>query len=169
MKKITGVVAFLMVVYSLSAQTSINKAQAMFIYNFTRLIEWPANYKTGPFVIGVYGSTSTFDELESYCSNKAVGSQTISIKKFASISEIGVCHILFVPLNKAKELAEIQGNMNAKSTLIISEKSGAIESGAAINFLIIGDKLKFEIKPANATAKKINMSSKLNEMAYKVY
>jgi hypothetical protein len=53
--------------------------------------------------------------------------------------------------------------------LIICEKNGAIDDGAAVNFIVVGDKLKFEIKPATAESKQIKMSSKLNEMAFKVY
>jgi hypothetical protein len=59
MKKFLGMVLScvfiqISVVDKLTAQTSISQAQAVFIYNFTRLIEWPTEYKTGEFVIGVY-------------------------------------------------------------------------------------------------------------------
>jgi hypothetical protein len=141
----------------------------MFIYNFSRLIEWPANYKTGPFIIGVIGNSETLSELEAYTANKSVGSQEIKIKKFNIPAEIATCHILFVPYSKTKLVPEIIQRIGNNSTLIITEKNGAIDLGATFNFIVIGDKLKFEIKPDNAKSKGINMSSKLNEMAYKVY
>ena len=151
------------------AQEEISKAQAMFIYNFSRLTEWPANYKSGPFIIGVLGSSSTFDELESYVIGKKVGAQPISVVKFASAADITNCHILFIPFSKTKMLPNILPVLEGKSSLIITEKNGAIEDGSAINFTIIGDKLKYEFKPENATKYQIKCSSKLNEMALKVY
>jgi len=171
MKKSFTVLIFFIVVTVSSAfsQTGIPKAQALFIYNFSRLIEWPANYKTGPFVIGSVGTSSTLDELTSYTTGKMVGSQPISVKKFDSPADISTCHILFVPYNKTRELPEIISQLQNKSTLIIAEKNGAIDDGAAINFVIIGNKLKFEIKPDNATKYNIKLSSKLSEMAYKAY
>jgi hypothetical protein len=169
MKRATSIIALLFILTSLRSQTSIPNAQAMFIYNFSRLIEWPANYKTGPFVIGVVGSSATLTELQNYTASKTVGSQQIMVKKFESAAEIGVCHILFVPFAKTKMLPEINQSIGSKSTLIICEKNGAIDGGAAINFVIVADKLKFEVKPTNATSKNINMSSKLSEMAYKTY
>ncbi len=153
----------------MNSQTGIPRAQAMFIYNFSRLVEWPTSYKSGQFVIGVFGASATFNELTSYTANKAVGSQKIVVKKFESAAEIGQCHILFVPFNKTKQMSEITSTLGSKSTLLICEKNGAVDSGAAINFIVIGDKLKFEVSMDNATSKNIKMSSKLSEMAFKSY
>ena len=169
MKKLIVLLSVWLFLSSMSSQTGIPRAQAMFIYNFSRLIEWPQDYKTGSFVIGVLGGSQTLGELQNYTANKTVGSQKILIKKFASPAEIATCHILFIPFGKTKLLPEINQALAGKSTLIISEKNGAIDDGAVINFVIIGDKLKFEIKPSSATSRKINMSSKLNEMAHKVF
>jgi hypothetical protein len=169
MRKIFFVLLCIVIGTNTYTQTGIPKAQAMFIYNFSRLIEWPASYKSGPFIIGVLGSSATFDELESFVVGKNVGTQPISVVKFASTADISTCHILFIPFSKTKELATILPKLQGKSSLIITEKNGAIEEGSAINFSVIGDKLKFEFKPDNATKYQIKLSSKLNEMAFKVY
>jgi len=169
MKRLTGLAIAIILLTSMSSQTGIPRAQAMFIYNFSRLIEWPANYKSGPFVIGVLGSSQTLSELQAYTANKTVGAQKITVKRFNSPAEIATCHILFVPFGKTKQLPEVTQALGNKSTLIISEKNGATDDGAALNFVIIGDKLKFEVKSSNATSRNIKMSSKLSEMAYKTY
>lgn len=151
------------------AQTGIARAQAMFIYNFSRLIEWPAEYKSGPFVIGVLGNAQIVDQLKTYTGGKSVGSQPITVKVFDSPASISACQILFVPYANTRDLPQINQQINGKSTLIITEKNGAIDEGSAINFVIVGDKLKFELAPGNATRFSIKISSKLSEMAYKVY
>lgn len=151
------------------AQTDISRAEALFIYNFSRLIEWPQNYKSGPFVIGVLGDSPVYDQLEGFTKGKQVGSQPIQVKKFNSAAEISICHILFIPFSETKNLPSVTPKLSGKSTLVITEKSGGIEGGAGINFVVVGDKLKFELSPANVSSKSIKLSSKLNEMAYKVY
>lgn len=151
------------------AQTGIPKAQAMFIYNFSRLIEWPASYKTGSFVIGVLGSGEIISELEAYTAGKSVGSQAIIVKQYKEAGDVDKCHILFVTYSKTKNLSELENVLNNKSTLIITEKNGAVTEGSAINFLVVGDKLKFEISQGNATRYGIKCSAKLTEMAYKTY
>ena len=146
-------------------QSTIPKAQTMFIYNFSRLIEWPPNSRSGNFVIGVFGATEITMELELYTKGKKVGTRDIVIHRYKTLEEISDCHILFVPFERTKRMTEILNQLNGKSTLIITEKTGALNDGAAINFLLIEDKLKFEIKPDNASKYGIKLSSKLQEMS----
>ena len=152
-----------------NAQTGIAKAQAMFIYNFSRLIEWPASYKTGSFVIGVLGTGEIINELEAYTVGKRVGSQPIVVKQYREPAEVDKCHILFVTFSKTKVIGEVVNQLRNKSTLLITEKNGAVEEGSAINFVLVGDRLKFEISQGNATKYGIKYSSKLTEMAFKSY
>lgn len=169
MRRVLVIAVIGLFTFNLFAQTEIPRAQAMFIYNFSRLIEWPSEYKSGPFVIAVVGSCQALNELESFAAGKNVGSQPIAVKKVDLTEEVPNCHILFIPFGKTRELAAILPKFQGKSTLIITEKNGSIESGAAINFVVVGDKLKFEIKPGNITKYNMKVSSKLNEMAFKVY
>jgi hypothetical protein len=136
------------------SQTSVVQAQASFIYNFTRYIEWPAANKSGDFVIGVFASSPMYNELQSFTTNKKVGSQNIVVKKIKSVDEINGVHILFVPFEKTKELSSIEGKI-------------AIEQGATINFILAEDnKLKYETKTSNATKIGLKCNSVLETMAY---
>ncbi|MBP1668288.1 MAG: YfiR family protein [Bacteroidetes bacterium] len=168
MKKAFILVFIMAVISNMSySQMGIPKAQAMFIFNFCRLIEWPASYRTGTFKIAVLGTSAVADELEVYTQGKKIGSQEIQIIRFKSPEEINSCHILFVPFARSKQLTEISSACNSagKSILIITEKNGALNEGSAINFIIQEDKLKFELKGENASKYGIKVSSKLQEMA----
>lgn len=153
----------------LHGQASVAQAQAVFIYNFTRLIEWPSDYKSGDFVIGIYNAGDMFSELKSFTNGKTVGSQSISVVKFVSAQTISKCHILFVPYSKTKELSAILGTLAGSKTLIITEKKGGLEEGATINFVIVEDKLKFELKVSNATKLGLKVSQNLENMAIAKY
>ena len=165
MKKIFTTLLALLFVTNAYMQTTIPKAQTLFIYNFSRLIEWPANYRTGPFVIGILGTSEVANELVIYTKGKKVGTQDITIMHYKTPQEIANCHILFVPYSRTKQMPELIGALGGKSTLIITEKNGALDEGAAINFVILGDKMRFELKPENATKFGIKFSSKLQEMS----
>jgi hypothetical protein len=165
MKKFVTTLIALFFVTAAYVQTTIPKAQTLFIYNFSRLIEWPASYRTGSFVIGILGSSEVAAELESYTKGKKVGAQVIEIMRYKTPEEINNCHILFVPFSKTKQVPEIIATLNGKSTLIITEKSGALDEGAAINFVVMADKMKFELKAENASKYGIKFSSKLSEMS----
>ena len=137
----------------------------MFIYNFSRLIQWPPAYSSGDFVVGVLGNSAVFNELESFTAGKKVGAQSFSIVKFKDVSEISKCNILFVSFGKSGDIETITSKLSGQSTLIISEKKGGIDSGSAINFIVENDKLKFEMKPSNASKYDLKVSSTLSNMA----
>jgi hypothetical protein len=163
------VLTFLVLVITgnfLYSQMGIPKAQAMFIFNFSRLVEWPVAYRSGAFTIGILGSSTVADELELYTKGKKVGSQDVQIVHYKAIEDLNLCHILFVPFSKSKQLPDILRITQGKSILIVTEKSGALTEGSSINFIIQEDKLKFEMKAENASKRGIKISSKLEEMAF---
>ena len=129
------------------------------------MIEWPAAYRTGDFVIGILGTAEVAGELESYTKGKKVGTQNILIMRYKTPAEIQQCHILFVPFVRTKQLSEVIATLGSKSTLIITEKTGALGEGSAINFVILEDRMKFELKPENANKYGIKFSAKLQEMS----
>lgn len=98
-----------------------------------------------------------------------VGAQPIKIIKFGSSAEISKCHILFVSFGKTKEIQEIVTKLGGGSTLIVSENKSAIEKGASVNFVILEDKLKFELKTSNANAVGLKIHSNLENMASSKY
>jgi hypothetical protein len=163
--KILLIISFVFFYSKTFAQTSVAEAQAIFMYNFTRLIEWPADCKSGDFVIGVYGSPDVYVQLNNYMTGKKVGSQPIKVFKFTYITDITKCHILFVSLNKTKDMSTLMGIVGNNKTLLITEKRGALSEGAAINFVVIDDKLKFELKVSNAAKSGLKVHSNLEAMA----
>ncbi|HLO57161.1 MAG TPA: YfiR family protein [Bacteroidales bacterium] len=165
MKKISTLLIAILITTSAYMQTSIPKAQSLFIYNFSRMIEWPASYRTGNFIIGILGTSEVAGELESYTKGKKVGAQDIQVIRYKTPQEIQQCHILFVPFVRTKQLPEVVSLLAGKSTLIITEKTGALTEGSAINFVILEDKMKFELKAENANKFGIKFSAKLQEMS----
>jgi hypothetical protein len=147
------------------SQTTIPAAQSMFVYNFTRFIEWPESAKSGSFVITIIGNSDIADELDRFCAGKKVGLQNIVIKKVKEVEEISTSQILFISYNRSSKIAEIISKISGTSTLLIGEKSGLCASGVAVNFILDGDKLKFELKVANATKNGLKVNSKLESMA----
>ena len=166
MKK-TGIIvlAFFMLSMVTKSEAQIEKLKSAFIYNFAKGTEWPASYKSGDFVIGILGKTPVSGELKKIAGARKIGAQKMTIKEFASAGSISKCHVLFVSEGSSGELASAVGKVG--STLIITEKSGLTKSGSAINFVLQGSKLRFEMNKANATSKKLKISGALEKMALK--
>ncbi|MCH8902853.1 MAG: YfiR family protein [Bacteroidetes bacterium] len=141
------------------------KIKAIFLYNFTKYIVWPADYKEGDFIIGVLGESSLINELSKMAQTKKVGRQNIVIKKYNSVNEIGKCHILCIPQESSTSLNEVIKKLNGNSTLIITNKEGLAKKGAAINFKVEASKQRFELNTANATKYNLKVSANLSALA----
>jgi hypothetical protein len=155
--------------YQASDYDTNAKMKAVFIYNFTKLIEWPESYKQGNFVIGLLGPASVTDELVSMATTKKAVNQTIEIKKFNSASEITNCHILYVSKSKSSELSQIISKTKGKSTLIVTEENGYAKQGAGISFVVVDNKQKFELNKSIIQERNMMVGSNLMSLATEVY
>ncbi len=164
MKKLSLIIVLFLSV-SIYSNAQIPKLQSIFIYNFTKYIEWPASYNTGNFVIGVLGQSPLIKELNNLSKLKKAGNQPIVITRFHNVEEISKCNILFVPTNKSSQINDITNKLKGKSTLIITEKKGMAKQGAGINFVIIDNKQRFELNKANILKCNLKVSPSLVNLA----
>lgn len=169
-----GIISFVCIAFLASSfvitQSEVEEyaAKAAFIYNFTKFVEWEDNAmnNASTFNIGVLGDSPILKPLQDLSVNKRINNKKINIVKYASISDVKSCHILFIPETTSSEIIkESIESSSIKSTLIISEKSGELENGSAINFLLVNSKIKFEINLNSLSKNNIKASSQLLKLA----
>ncbi len=145
------------------------KIKAIYIYNFTKYIEWPDTYKEGNFVVGVLGtSIPLVNELNKMASSKTVGTQKFEIKSVASAAECAKCHIVYILSDNSAQLPDVIGKVKGKSALIVTDKSGLATKGSGINFFVDGNKQKIELNRSNIEKYKLKVASTLVEMSVQV-
>lgn len=140
------------------------KFKALFMYNFTKNIDWPSGMKSGNFVIGVLGESSIAKEMKIIGEKKKIGNQNLVVISYKNVNEIGDCHIVFVSAGKCKDFSSLLTKCSVKNILIISEKEGAIQMGAGINYVKDGNKIKFEINPKNIEKYGLKVSTSLIQL-----
>jgi hypothetical protein len=167
-KKLLTVISFSLLL-SINAfgqfEQSVAKIKVAFIYNFTRLVEWPADYHQGDFVIGVINASPALLTELNTLTQKVSGNQRFVIKNFKSAEEIDKCNILFIPEASNNLLAEVIKKLHGTSTLLITEFEGDAKKGAVINFIVKDNKQAFELNKANAEKCHLNISSSLRTLA----
>lgn len=147
----------------LFAQNAVHY-QALFVYNFTRYIQWPSSSNSPEFVIGVLGKSDIYGELKTLVSNKKVGLSTIVVKQFVNASEIGKCQILLVSNEVSSQVPQLASEFQKKNTLIITERSGLSRKGAGICFALEDGKQKFEISKTNVEKTGLMVNNQLIDM-----
>lgn len=138
-----------------------DKFKSIFIYNFTKLIEWPADKQSAEFIITVYGNSGITSELKALAAKMKVNNKPIVIKQVTGLSPVPVTHILYICKDKTTDLSANSSNMINKNILIITEKPSACNAGSAINFVSNAGNLGFEINPANVEKAGLKVSSQL--------
>ncbi len=167
MKKLAVVLITLILASSISTAQNTAKLQSIFIYNFIKLIEWPASYKSGTFNITVLGNDQIYTELMNLAKVKKAGSQTIKVKKINSLGELANPHILYIPKTKGSKVSDAKTSIGSKATLLISDTNNGTGKGSDINFVVVGNKPKFEIKTSSAQSKGLKISSNLVNLGIK--
>ena len=159
---------FMFTVFAVSnyGQVVVSKAQANFIYNFTKFFDWPQTEKTGDFIIGVLGSRNLATELEKVTDGKRNVTQNIVVKYFNNYDNVSKCHVIFIDALKKKHISEIH-KKTGMHCLIISDAFSSIEKGAIIQFVLDSDRLIYEFSKGNALKHGLKFHSKVSEMASK--
>ncbi len=147
----------------------VSKGKAIFIYNFTRYFEWPEKMKSGNFIIQVIGSNPNINqELNKMAAIKQVGNQKLEIRVSNAIDVSLKPHIIYL-LNDASDLLkEVAAKFRGKGALIVTEKNGLARMGAAINFVAVDNKQKFEYNKSNAVLAGLKTSDELKNLAIAV-
>lgn len=147
------------------AQTNTHKYQSVFIYSFTRHIQWPEADADGEFNISVLGDSDIMQELNYMAQTKKVGARSIKVTRVNSVDDIKKCHILYIPQNMSSQLAGALAKAGVYSTLVITEEPGLGAKGSHINFIIKDGKLAFELNQGALDKQGLKASMEITRLA----
>lgn len=161
MKRTLILFSMLCIIGTLSVFAQKERFKALFIYNFTKNIEWPAGAKTNQFVIVVIGNSELITELETIAQTQRVGTLPIKVINYTNIENLNGCHLVYLSPAKSAMLPTLLTNVSGKSTLVVSDGKNLATKGSGISFIQDGDKLKFEVSRKNIEKQGLKSSSAL--------
>ena len=168
-----GALAILLTAPGHAAPLEEYTAKAGFIFNFLKFIDWPSTAflsESDPFqlcVVSPEDVTGSFRSLEKHTA-KGRAIKVTALERVHHDS-IDACNILFFT-EAAEHSAEILRRFRSdRPVLIIGETPHFARDGGMINFVIVDNRVKFEINIASARARHLNISSKLSSLAVEVF
>src|SRR5258708_15173874 len=75
------------------------QVKAVFLFNFTQFVEWPANAfpaQQSPLVIGVLGDDPFGPYLDETVQGEKVNGHPLIVRRFNDVEDAKSCHILFI-------------------------------------------------------------------------
>lgn len=139
---------------SIGNTQSSYRYETMFVYNFTKYIEWPGS-QTDSFVIGIVGDDGVFEKFKAFFAGRSKSGKAISVQKITGSSESGKCDIIYLAKGSGANMKDFSAAAVQNSALLITEKPGSIASGSMINLILVDGKIKFEL--SEETTKKANL------------
>lgn len=141
------------------------QVKAAFLYQFVNFVEWPPHaLRNHTIIIGVLGDSPIAEALTAIEGEEAKG-RTVTVKRFKELDDLEFVHILFISPDATGRLKEIRKRLAGSSTLEVSEVAGFARNGGMINFITVGNKIRFEINVEAAEQARLKISSQLLKLA----
>ncbi len=145
-----------------------NQIKALFLFNFTQFVKWPAGTfknEASPFVIGVVGKNIFGSRLEEICKGEKFDGRDILVKYYERLPEnVSDCQILFIE-KSFPQLKESIVDTRAKAILTVSDGEHFMEHSGILRFYLEESKMRLEINQDIAVESGLEISSKLLRLA----
>jgi serine phosphatase RsbU (regulator of sigma subunit) len=160
-KKLSYIILFLILNYSLSAQTTgfDNSIRALYILDISKYVEWDDNIQSkADFIIGILGTDTDFYwELFNMAKTRQfIQNKPIKILLFRDINNIEKSQVLYVNIREGFKIKQVLDKTKGNNTLVISEGYEFQES--MLNFIVVGGQPRFEVNEQRLNEEKLKVS-----------
>jgi len=142
--------------------------KAAFLYKFGGFVEWPSaafESPESPTRLCIVGNDPFGPALDKVVEGQHIGTRTIVVERLEAIHSNSGCQILFVASADEKKAAEALMAVRGESVLTITDGARSPEATGIINFVIMDNRVRFEIDDKAASVNGVVISSKLLDLA----
>ncbi|NJN27893.1 MAG: YfiR family protein [Cyclobacteriaceae bacterium] len=144
------------------AQANIYKLHSLFLYNFTKHIQWQE--VGNEFTIGVFGNDIALKEVKSNFDGKKFSGKDIKVINIAGVGDANSSQLVYFPKSNKGKILDLFESADKSNTLFVSEDD-FIVNGMPIIFTVKADKLGFRVSKSNLDASGLKISSSLLSLA----
>jgi hypothetical protein len=145
---------------------ALSALKAAYTFHFLNLVQWEGERARR--TLCVIGDSEAGDQMLDTLENKTVHGLTIHVRRLSSDSATRPrCDALYIPGSSAASAATLLKRFR-DSTLMISDIPHFVEDGGVIGFVVVGDRLRFDVNQRAAKNRRLKISAKLLELAREV-
>jgi YfiR/HmsC-like len=145
--------------------------KAAFLHKFFHFVEWPPQVlgqAPAPLRVGVLGADALADELSQVVAARPIAGRPIVVQKLQAGAALSDLHVLFVGRSQSARMPQISAALKNQPLLLVSESDDAFAGGSAINFVVVEDKVRFDVALYRAEQLGLKISARLLTAARKV-
>jgi YfiR/HmsC-like len=149
------------------------EVEAAYLSNFGRFVEWPAragapehaSSEKDPFYVCVLGQDPFGPLLDAALKGEAIGGEALAARRIATAADASSCRIVFIGAAKESEVKGILAGLRNSSALTVGDSFDFTRQGGMIQFVLEGNRVRFEINLAAAQRAGLTLSSQLLKVA----
>jgi hypothetical protein len=144
--------------------------KATFLTKFAAFVDWPAGSfagETAPFHLCLVGADPYGGRIEQAIAGQSVGRHPIVLQRLEKVERGSGCHALFVSGSSSQDVAAALEAVEGTPTLTVTDSALAPEAGI-VHFVIVDDRVSFDIDNVAAARNHLTISSKLLALARRV-
>lgn len=145
--------------------------KAAYLYHFVQYVTWPAEaFASGdsPLVIGILGKDPFGDVIDRAFVGRSAMGRRIEVRRVALEEASAQCHVVFISRQERAFLTDWLKTLRAKPILSVTESPEALSAGAAINFVMEGNTLRYEINLESVKESKLQIATPMLLSALRV-
>jgi YfiR/HmsC-like len=150
------------------AKVSEYQVKATYLYNFGRFVQWPLNAsaaKGDSFSICVIGQDPFGTALDGILSGETIDGMAVVAKRVVKPQDAVNCRVLYISLSEDGRLKELLAALDKAGVLTVSDIPQFSQRGGMIQFVVVGNKIRFEVNLTSAQDAGLTLSSDLLKVA----
>ncbi len=147
-----------------------DEVKAAYLYRFIGFIEWPDDAFAGPgtpLVIGVASADAVYAELSRALVGRNAKGRPVLARKVAAGDALEGVQMLYIGDPALARSAWVQ-RLRDRHVLLVTDGPQGLDAGAALNFVLVEDRLRFEASLRAAERAGLKVSSRLLALAQRV-
>jgi hypothetical protein len=151
---------------SQTAKPTEYQVKAAYLVNFLKFIEWPASAASvadDPYPVCVLGQDPFGSALDAALAGESVKGHPLVPRRVSKTRDAAGCRVVFL----GADSGDIKKTVTAldKSALTVSDLPQFLKRGGMIQFVLEGNRVRFEVNLAAAKAAGLSLSSELLKVA----
>ncbi len=140
--------------------------EAVYLYQFGKFVQWPtAPPANEPFEICVMGRDPFAQALDNIIAGETIGKSPLRDERIESTDDAKQCRILYISASENERLEQILNRLGNTPVLTVSDLPGFVARGGMIQFVVLDNRVRFEINVSTAKRAGLNVSSQLLKVA----
>jgi hypothetical protein len=145
--------------------------KATYLYKFQPFVTWPAQAfpsPDAPFTLCIVGNRPFGPLLERVVDGQRAGGRNVAVLRLTTVSPDDHCQILYVGAGDAVTVKQLAAPVAGMPVLTVTDSIGDSGAKGMINFVVVDNRVRFEIDDAAAKQSGLTISSKLLSLAVSV-